>query len=426
MLSKIRNSLTAFFPYLAKRDILKKTTDYYLNSPDFNGLPVRSFPDSAKTIKKLILAEKIDLVRGDGHPNPHIKALPPDTVEQQIQKIEANGLGEGCIYPTSQHLKNVVNTSDYPDEPFKLDIALGKPVLSHAAFDIRSLEYYLNDPRYHYEVSDSHGCIYLKDEVGGKISSHDDILLDRIGFCFLENRSGAIAVFYWDLLKLNREQQKLWKSRQIDEASRLHPAYFRTSIIGDFYEGCSIFRAVVYEIGFINELCNLINFRPMFKETFEESKYPKKFHFLIRPTESAYQDFVSLLDKILSENINPKLFAKDSMKKVGYTENGEKVTQMKGTLTALQEWLGEIYNFEDKNAPREILQSFRDVRKQRQKPAHKISLDEYDQKYFGMQADLLQDVWNSLSTIRSILAMHPKCQNFELPSWYDEEKIWLP
>jgi len=59
----------------------------------------------------------IDLVRGDGHPNPHIKALPPDPPVTQLAKIGADRLGDGCLYPTPEVLARIIKAEAYRGRP---------------------------------------------------------------------------------------------------------------------------------------------------------------------------------------------------------------------------------------------------------------------------------------------------------------------
>jgi hypothetical protein len=89
-----------------KNAILELVITQYLGSGDFNGLAVTLLANAADVaaIKELIAEGRLDLVRGDEHPNSHIKALPADPVEVQLEKIDTSGL-EGCLYPTPSLLK---------------------------------------------------------------------------------------------------------------------------------------------------------------------------------------------------------------------------------------------------------------------------------------------------------------------------------
>jgi len=51
--------------------------------------------------------------------------------------------------------------------------------------------------------------------------------------------------------------------------------------------------------------------------------------------------------------------------------------------------------------------AFRKVRKLRQKPAHSVQEDVFDQKYIKDQRKLMLDAYGAIRTIREILANHP-------------------
>ena len=56
----------------------------------------------------------------------------------------------------------------------------------------------------------------------------------------------------------------------------------------------------------------------------------------------------------------------------------------------------------------DMLKGFRAVRKLRQKPAHAVNENVFDLKYFKDQRQLVIDAYNSIRTLRLVLANHPK------------------
>ena len=70
--------------------VLARVRKHYENSSDFNGLPIQSLDmggaDLVGAIVDLIRRQEIDLVRGDGHPNPYIKAFPADPKDWGIAR----------------------------------------------------------------------------------------------------------------------------------------------------------------------------------------------------------------------------------------------------------------------------------------------------------------------------------------------------
>ena len=95
---------------LSSSDLIEKVTQQYLSSGDFNGFPIHQIQNVSNIsgiVSELIANESIDVVRGDGHPNPHIKALDEEPINLQLEKIKSQGLGDGCLYPTKKHLESI-------------------------------------------------------------------------------------------------------------------------------------------------------------------------------------------------------------------------------------------------------------------------------------------------------------------------------
>ncbi len=56
--------------------LAERVTQFYLGSGDFNGLGIhalKSIDADVSDVIALIMLREIDLVRGDLHPNPHIR-----------------------------------------------------------------------------------------------------------------------------------------------------------------------------------------------------------------------------------------------------------------------------------------------------------------------------------------------------------------
>jgi len=54
------------------------------------------------------------------------------------------------------------------------------------------------------------------------------------------------------------------------------------------------------------------------------------------------------------------------------------------------------------------MKTFRKVRQLRQKPAHKINADAFDQQLFKQQRDIVINAYDAVRTLRLILINHPK------------------
>jgi hypothetical protein len=303
--------------------VLNEVTAFYLTSGDFNGIPIRTIiarcqvqSGRVKGILRTLLQEgKITLEFGDRHPNPHVKALPEDPPDKQEEKLAKAVLRSGaiCVYPSPAHLRTVVPAADYQGRPFTFRLALGEPQLTHVSFNLQVLEFYRNDPRYYYRNDDVQGHIGIKDEFyeSEQMPASDQILLERFGFSYNSKLNRAVAVFLRYLSRLSPEHQQLWNTRIVQGDYQLHPAYFEATILGRWYEKIPIFHAFLEEQEIINTMCELMGRPPLFREVFKEDKKPRGFGFLIRPTLREFNDFVHLLDKMLSDNLNKKFFGDD-------------------------------------------------------------------------------------------------------------------
>lgn len=408
--------------------LLGLVIDKYLGSKDFNGLAIHQLKPTRtlkRDIETLIRERGVDLVRGDRHPNPHIKALPADEPSEQLAKIAAEGLGQGCLYPTPETLARVVRLEDYRSRPFTLELALGAASFEYRAFDLRSLEYYRNDPRFEYHVDDIHGLIAYKDEhFDQDAPARDRLVMERFGFCYSDQLRRAVAVFLWDLHKLDDEQQQHWKGWLLKGEYKLHPDYYRTSILGDFPKGVSIFDAFLEEKHQINIMCGLMGRAPLFRSEHEAHDRPEGFGFLIRPTQKELRAFQLLLDQLMSDDLNRDFFNDIEMVEKGTTASGKVITAQKGTIQALEEWIGKHIRFRDPKPKDEMLKSFRDIRKLRQKPAHKHEKDTFDENIFEKQRELIISAYEAVRTLRLMLANHPTVCSHEVPDWLDQANLW--
>ena len=414
-----------------EEEILKRVTKFYLTSRDFNGLPLRNITNpSGKELRDVIVSlvqqDKVTLVFGDIHPNPHIKALWDEPKDKQILKLDIRNFEHACIYPSAKHLKEVVDPSKYEGKPFTLLLALGEPQLAFKVFDLNVLEIYRNDPRYSYHTNDISGHLSISSKYyeDGKVAESDRILLQTYGFAYYSELNRAVAVFLRYLSDLSPEHQQIWKAKMLAGDYFLHPDYDRASR-GELPIGISIFDAFIYELKYINDMCKLIQQPPLFKNDYYEAK-PRTFGFLIRPTLKEYCDFIHLLDKLISENLNKKFFvnvvASEQEQKRG---DGKVVVRQKGTLQMLEEYLNTTFTPEDKQPMKEMIETFKEIRKLRQKPAHAIDDNIYDQKYIKAQRDLIIRAYSGIRLIRLILENNPQTKGYKIPDVIKSGKnIW--
>lgn len=414
-------------------EVLDRITNYYLESHDYNGLPVSSLirdysgPTVKDCLSELLTEDLISLVFGDYHPNPHIKALTSEPTEDQLKNLHEPIFKYACAYPECNHLKNVVKSNEFSDKPYELCLALGEPQLVHKSFDLSVLELYRNDPRYYYDNDDVRGHISIKDEFyeTDKMRDSDQILLESYGFCFDKGFNIYVAVFLRYLYRLSPEHQLIWASKQLDKETHLHPDYYRASIIGDWPRKLSLFGAVLLEIKTVNKLCKAIGREPIFKKDFAGNRRPREFNYLVRPTLKEFNEFIHLLDKMLSENINRKFFKNAvAFESEEERSDGKIIVRQKGTIQLLNDWLRSNFKPEDWSGIDEMNGTFRRIRNLRQKPAHSIKENEFDQKYIHEQRDLMKSVYRALKILRLVLSLHPLARNVEINKFLIDGLIW--
>jgi hypothetical protein len=397
--------------------IVETIAKFYLESGDFNGYPVYllkkefrlSDTESKDLIRDLVRSRRIDAVFGNIHPNPHIKAFSNISTEDQLRFLDEIEFSEHfCLYPNSVILSALPEAKQFDHAPYEKELVLGAGQLDFRVFDLSVLEYYRNDPRYYYETDFINGHISIRDEhfKSDSMPEHDQVLLETFGFAYDDDLNRAVAVFLRYLSKLSPEHQKIWAAKALKGNYKLHPDYYRNSILGDWGTSISIFDAFTQELALINEMAALIGKASLFKESYTKER-PKEFGFLLRPTLAEFNGFVLLLDKMMSDNINKEFFADDlSLEEEEEREDGKTVVRQKGTITLLEEWIRRYFRPADPRPLDQMYTAFRKVRKLRQKPAHAVNENVFDLKYFQDQRQLVIEAYDAVRTLRLILANH--------------------
>ena len=382
---------------MTRSELLAKTVTQYLESGDFNGY--RLTPDlDAGLVAELISDGKLELHCEDRHPNPNIRAFPAKAIAEQIGKIHHV---DGCLYPTPEFLTKHVPRDN--ERPFTTMLAQGAAQLEFRAFDLSVLEFYRNDPRYHYTTNDIHGTISVKQEHSG-LRDSDQVFMQTFGYCYDDDLNRAVAVFLRYLHDLTPEHQRIWQAKLLDSKHNLHPDYYRTSIVGEFPERLSIYDALLAEQREINLMAEKFGKPPLFRSTYEGSRRPKGFGILIRPTKQAYESFVHMLDKLMAENLNRDFFRGDlELSETAVKQSGETLKIQVPTIRLLEQWFKDATSY-NKNT---MLATFRNIRRLRQRPAHTLLDDDrFDQKFLKEQRTLIQDAYLAVRTIRSLFETH--------------------
>lgn len=430
--------------------ILKIIFDFYIKSSDYNGILLSHLSEQTKIeyiqlieiIKELVISDKVSVQNGI---NPHIISLCHFPKESQLAILEEAKNNEiipfemleshfsfkqesykVCAYPSSDYLKRKRDISQFLDQPYKSQLLMGEPQLKPIFFNIEVLERYFKDPRYAFKFGDYSGQISCNEDENGNLflNENDQVFIKTFGLGFNEKREKVAVVYLYYLGNLSSEHQYYWKSKEIKEKCVVSNEYFRNTIAAEWTNSYSIFSGFIGEQKSLNDLSNLIFRKSIFRETFSLENRPKEFTFFFFPTLKNYLDFVSLLDKMISENINKNFFKNTNVEL--YTTklvNGHIEKQNKGTIKLFQEWLTKNINPETSPEIIELFNIFSEIRKERQYPAHKINSDIYDKSYSEKQIELIIKAYKSMRSLRQIFQNHPKAKDFAIEKWLDEGEI---
>ncbi|MFZ4860966.1 hypothetical protein ACL9RF_02150 [Sphingobacterium sp. Mn56C] len=424
--------------------------DFFVNSSDFNGIPLRNisqklnieYEASIDLIKELVIE---DIVSIQSSTNPHIIGFQHYPIESQLTILEEakkikeviHSFGDFkissentefpiCLYPSKIFLSKNRTLAEFGNACYTQQLALGEPHLKPIFFEIEVLDRYSNDPRFDFKFEDYSGRISCRYDENEKpiVRDEDDIFLKTFGLGFDDNGNRLAVVYLRYLKDLTTEHQIYWKSREKSGHCKMLEEYHQNTIQGNWSSSYSIFSGFIGEQKCINDLTELIFSKALFRKTFEEENRPKEFTFFFTPTLKNYNDFILLLDKMISENIN-KDFFEGKVELFEYKElgNGLVEKQSKGTLQIFEEWLTSVFNVEGDGSISELFKPLKKIRRERQNPAHRISENQYDLKFTDKQKQIISDAYSVFRNLRNIFHQHPKAKSFEIPNWLENGKI---
>jgi hypothetical protein len=305
-------------------------------------------------------------------------------------------------------------------------MAYGEAQLTPVFFELDVLERYASDPRYRFSFDDYSGQISVNaaSDIPSQLRESDQVFLQTFGLGYDKNGDRVAVAYLRYLSDMSSEHQMYWHSKIIETECKVVKEYFDNTIFGNWVSSQSLFNAFIQEQKLINEMTELIVGTPLFRETFEEGKRPKEFTFFNSPTLVNYEKFISVLDKMLSDNID-KAFFKGDIEEYEMVPVSDGVVERKpkGTLRLLEEWLRQNYQLQDESGYKTLMAPFKEVRKERQSPAHKISENYYDKAFFKKQMELLGKVYHSLLNLRYIFHQHPKANEVQIPKWLEKGEI---
>ncbi len=71
----------------------------------------------------------------------------------------------------------------------------------------------------------------------------------------------------------------------------------------------------------------------------------------------------------------------------------------------------------------DMIKTFKKVRKKRSPVAHDVQSDEWNDKYFAKQRELMLEAYGAIRTLRLILAIHPLSKSVEVSDWLHRAEI---
>jgi hypothetical protein len=397
---------------------MDRVVKFYLNGDDFNGLPIMAkdpTPDEIwPVIEELVTEGEIQVVTNRDFPNPHIRPWSSRrTIADQIESVELirsgnNAIEEDrvCLYPTPRAMLGRLDHSLYVDEPYRRELAKGNGDLELRYFTFDAMEGYRNDPRYHFTYWDFGLSFGIGDDayVDEGEPNKDKVASVDVGFAYITPQDDdapikrRICLFLKDLSCLSPEHQRRIETYEIkgDELGTLspHPMWYAAQM-GNWPDGIGPFEKILLEMEAINELSTNAYGEPLFRST----ERPREFGWVLRASQAEWDQFVVQADKLLSDNLSSK--ALDAM---GAPKKDANNTDI-GTLNRLQ-WVLENRTTLNLDQVRARLQSLRDVREARQKPAHALRQNVTDRTIIRKQRDLLAEISLSVEALRILLSRH--------------------
>lgn len=433
------------------KNIEKLVFSFFCDSSDYNGIPLRQvsqdlnldYEKSIDLIKELVKSEIISI---QSSTNPHIIGFKHHPVKSQLEilehaksiKVEKQSFGNFelaveqteypiCLYPTPKYAKGNRDIGRYGYAKYSIELALSEPQMSFRFFETDVLERYSNEPRFDFEFNDFSGQISCRydDEGNPILREEDQIFLKSFGLGFDSSGARVVAVMLRDLGRLSSEHQVAWSAKEIPcKECKVLEDYFNNLILGQWITSRSVFTALIDEINAIYKLTESIFGVSLFRKELDGEHRPKNFTFFFSPTSKNYYDFINLLDKYLSENINKSFFEGvlelEELKPIG--DNMVERVQ-KGTLRLLEEWVAKSFRFPDDSFPKKMLKPLKDVRSERQKPAHKVIENKYDPEFIDKQKKIVEACYISIGSLRSNLQTHPKAKGVELDDRLDQDNV---
>lgn len=131
------------------------------------------------------------------------------------------------------------------------------------------------------------------------------------------------------------------------------------------------------------------------------------------------------LDKLLSDNINTKFFQGDvEFEHEDTRDDGKVVIRQKGSISLLAEWITGEFRTDDPTPIQDAVATLKRVRKMRQRPAHALDDNSFDQSFVHAQRELLNKAFDAVRTLRMVFELHPKARSIAVPDYLRYGRVW--
>lgn len=402
---------------MLQSDVLDAVIAFYIDSGDFNGLPI--YPKDVDQsgidlIVSLVQRGLMQVVSDEDYLNMHIRPWQSRrSTDDQVSTLRAvaSGIAFGaCLYPRPLAMRDRPEPPRWADEPYRRRMAEGEGRLELAHFTLDVLENYRNDPRYHFDFADVEVHLGITDEayLDESEPDRDKIASMRVGFSYNKGAAQSdvivrrVCTFLCDLGDLTPEHQRRWQTYEVPALDLSpHPLWWGM-MMGHWPEAVGPFQKILLEMQAINELFQLAYGRDLFRSV----ERPREWGWVLRPSTAAWQEFILTTDKLLSDNLDHKALTAAG---VSRDDDGGRPV---GSLRRLESLLVDGLHARRDLVPR-VMTPLHDIRRDRQRPAHALDVPQTDQTVAVRQRDLLLAVTESLYILRRLIATEPACANWE-------------
>lgn len=413
-------------------DLVKASFLRSASAGSFNG--IRAFdallacqvPDLSRApIAALVAKGRIDCVFTRNDPNPYIKRMPELGRDTQLAWLASEPLESFCLYPSRQTLVGAIGDM-FRDMPFSRALALGAAQLEYTPFDLAALGRYRSDPRYSVTFHDYVGHMSISNEAyeDPVFPERDKISVQSFGLGFDEAGMPHIVVFNRYLANLTAEHQQYWNSFAVVQPVAMSEPYYRSTILGDWWENRSVRHAIGEEMRLINERAAAITGKPLFRRLLSDD-LPFDLSAFLVPSTDNYAHFVLSWDKVLSDNIDKAFFAGTVKPQIEQERTDGRISVAeKGTLTQLREWLErKVTGSEAAAMIDQILRPLQTIRRERQAPAHRFQKNEFSKQFHVQRRETLWSIFQALTALREVLSRFPATRAMQAPDWLREDGI---